>query len=196
MRTAVRVVLLLVLFLGAAAALTSRQAKRYREHVLNGRAVATSASHAAIGQARHSPREWGTGPAGFAERFGSSMGQHVVKGTIEMGVGAWHHENLHYQPSHLHGTGARMKYALKSTFIVPRTNRPGHKTVALGRISGNMGAGLISRAWQPASTAGVGAGVASGGIGLGADVGMNMAREFWPRKHKRLVRAHRSRRRS
>jgi hypothetical protein len=38
---------------------------------------------------------------------------------------------------------------------------------------------------MPASAAGIGAGVASGGIGLGADVGMNMAREFWPRKHHR-----------
>lgn len=190
MRTVVRVVLLLLLIPAAAAAISHRQAKHYRHVLVGKRAIAGSAASAAIGQARNVPHEWGQGAGGFAKRFGSSLGQHVVKGTIELGVGAWHHENLHYQRSNLHGTLPRMKYALKSTFIVPKTNRPGHKTVALGRISGNVGAGLISRAWQPASSAGIGAGLASGGIGLGADVGANMAREFWPRKHKRLVRAH------
>lgn len=193
MRTLIRVAVLLLLVVSAAA-ITRQEARHYRRQVLGRRAIAGAGAHAAIGTARHVPHEW-SGPAGFAERFGSSLGQHVVKGTIEMGVGAWHHENLHYQRSNLHGTLPRMEYAVKSTFIVPKTNRPGHKTVALGRVSGNLGAGLISRAWQPASTAGVGAGLASGGIGLGADVGVNMAREFWPRKHKKLVRAERPRRR-
>ena len=189
MRTLLRVALLLIL-IASAAAMTTRQVRRYRHRVLGREAIAGSAAHAAVGQARNVPHEWGRGPAGFAERFGSGLGQHVVKGTIELGVGAWHHENLHYQRSNLHGTFPRMKYALRSTFIVPKTNRPGHKTVALGRISGNMGAGIISRAWQPASTAGIGAGLASGGIGLGADVGANMAREFWPRKRHKPARAH------
>jgi hypothetical protein len=186
MRTLLRVALLL-LIVASAAALTPQQARRYRRRVVGKQAIAGAAGHAAIGTARHVPHEW-HGPVGFAERFGSSLGQHVVKGTIEMGVATWHHENLHYQRSNRHGTLPRMEYALKRTFIVPKTNRPGHKTVALGRISGNMGAGLISRAWQPASAAGVGAGLASGGIGLGADVGVNMAREFWPRKHRRVAR--------
>src|SRR5437763_9411312 len=114
----------------------------------------------------------------------SSTAQHVTTHRLQFGVGAPHHENLHYQLSHKHGTLPRMGYAVKHTFIVPKTNRRGKKTVALGRISGNMGAGMVSRAWQPASAAGVGAGLASGGIGLGADVGANMAREFWPHKHK------------
>jgi hypothetical protein len=58
----------------------------------------------------------------------------------------------------------------------------------MGRIAGNMGAGVISRAWQPASVAGFGAGLASGGIGMGADVGVHVAREFWPPgKPKRRV---------
>lgn len=56
--------------------------------------------------------------------------------------------------------------------------------MAAGRIAGNIGGGLVSRAWQPASAAGIGAGLARGGIGLGADVGFHVAREFWPRgKH-------------
>jgi hypothetical protein len=194
MRTVLRVVLLLILFTSAAAAVSPRQqGANYRREVINKRAAAGSAAAAAVGTARNSPHEWGRGPAGFAARFGSSFGQHVVKDTIQFGVAAWHRENLHYQRSNLQGTMPRMKYALKATFIVPKTDQPGHKTVALSRISGNMGAGLISRAWQPASAAGLGAGLASGGIGLGADVGVNMAREFWPRNHKQTTARYRPR---
>lgn len=155
--------------------------REYRHKIANKRAAASAAASAAIGTARDAPHEWGRGPLGFAKRAGSALGGHIVKASVELGVGAMHHENLHYQRSGLQGTWPRIKFAVKSTFIVPRTNRPG-KTVALGRVSGNMSAGLISRVWQPASSAGLGAGLMSGGIGLGADVGVNVAREFWPQK--------------
>ena len=179
---------LYALILIAASATCATRVQNYRHKMVGRKALAEAGGHAALNQARNSPHEWGQGAGGFVKRAGSSLGQHIVKGTIEMGVAAAHHENLHYQRSNLHGTGPRLKYAVKSTFIVPKTNKPGKKTVALGRVSGNIGAGLISRAWQPASTAGVGAGLASGGIGLGADVGVNVAREFWPqKKNKRRV---------
>lgn len=167
---------------GSAAIRKSQRLRDYRRDLVSKRAFGGSAAHAGIGQLRNSPHEWGQGVGGFARRFGSNFAEHAVKGTIELGVGALHHEDLRYHPSNLQGTWPRMKYAVKSTFIVPRTNKPG-KTFAVGRVSGNLGAGVISRAWQPASTAGIGAGLASGGIGLGADVGYHMAREFWPRKH-------------
>lgn len=139
------------------------------------------ATSAAIGTARNAPHEWGRGPAGFGKRFASSIGHHVVKQTISLGVSAWHHEDPRYYRSNLYGTWPRVRYAVANTFIAHRTNRSG-KTVALGRLSGDFGSGLISRAWQPASTAGIGAGFASGGITLGAEVGFNVTREFWPRK--------------
>lgn len=153
----------------------------YRHKVLGPPAVARGVVGATWGQLRNRPHEWGQGAGGFFKRFGSGLAQHAVKETIELGVGAWDHENLHYQPSGLQGTWPRVEYAMKRTFIVPRTNQPG-KTLALGRVSGNLGAGIVSRIWQPASTAGLGAGLASGGIGLGADVAFNVVREFWPRK--------------
>jgi hypothetical protein len=56
--------------------------------------------------------------------------------------------------------------------------------LAAGRIAGNIGGGLVSRAWQPASAASIGAGLASGGIGIGADVGIHVAREFWPQRKR------------
>jgi hypothetical protein len=150
--------------------------------------VLGSAASAGIGQLRNTPHEWGQGGAAYAKRLGSHLGQLVVKQSIQFGVAALRHENLRYQPSHLHGTWPRVKYAIRATFIVPRTNKPG-RTVALSRFAGNFGGGLISRLWQPASTAGIGAGVLSGGIGIGGDVGVNVVREFWPRRHRRTARS-------
>ena len=142
-----------------------------------------TAAGAVTGTVRNSPHEWGRGVGGFAKRVASGFGQHAIKESIQFGVAAWHHEDLRYHRSNLEGTWPRVGYALKSTVIVPRTNRSG-KTVALGRVSGNLGAGMISRLWQPASASGLGAGLASGGIGLGISAGANVAREFWPRRRK------------
>jgi len=178
---------LLIATFATAATPISPRVREYRRNAVGKRTLIGSAAGAGIAHARNSPHQWGRGPSGFAKRFGSRLGQHVAKESIQFGVAAAHHENLHYQRSRKHGTLPRMGDAVKHTFIVPKTNRRGKKTLALGRVSGNMGAGMLSQAWQPA--AGVGAGVASGGIGLGADVGVNMAREFWPRKkHKRALR--------
>jgi len=170
-----------------AAALAAAPAASAVKRLVNRQAVGRTAAGATWGQIRNSPHEWGRGPYGFGKRFASGFGRHVIKTTIQGGVGALHHEELHYQRSNLQGTWPRLKYAVGSTFWVPRTNRAGH-TVALGRISGNMGAGMISRAWQPASTAGLGAGVASGGIGIAGDVGIHVAHEFWPRHRRRIAR--------
>lgn len=171
---------------GIAAVERKPTARDYRHAAISKESAVRSAAHAAINTARNSPHEWGRSPLGLAKRAGSSLGQHAIKGTIQLGVGAWHHENLRYRPSNLQGKWPRLRYAVKSTFIVPRTGNRKGKTVALGRVAGNMGGGMISRVWMPASAAGVGAGLASGGIGLGADVGANVAREFWPRRKRAL----------
>jgi hypothetical protein len=160
--------------------------QEYRRKVLSPEAAGRAVASAGINQARNYPHEWGQGAAGFGKRVASSFGEHVVKQSIEFPLSKALHQNLEYQRSNLQGTWPRLKYAVKSTFIVPRTDKSG-KTLATSRIAGNMGAGLISRAWMPASAAGVGAGIASGGTGLGADVGVHVAREFWPQsrvKHR------------
>ena len=194
MRNALILTCVLVLPVSAVQPAKGRRetAREYRHRLVNKRSLGMAGASAALGQIRNHPHEWGQGPAGFAKRFGSALGTHMVKETIQFGVATWHHEDPHYYRSNLHGTMPRLEYAVKSTFIVPRTDRPG-KTVAASRLSGAFGAGLISRAWQPASTAGIGAGVASGGIMLGADVGMNVAREFWPRKARRVAYSRRRR---
>jgi hypothetical protein len=179
-----RALLAIVLIAGCAGAVSPQRShtRELRHNMIGKRAVVSAGAHSAIGTIRKSPKEWGGGPVGAVKRFGSSLGTHAAKEGIQFGVATARHENLHYQRSNKHGVLPRMGYAVKHTFVVPKTNRPRKKTLATGRVAGNMGAGMLSQAWMPA--AGVGAGLATGGIGLGADVGANVAREFWPRKHK------------
>ncbi len=155
--------------------------RQYIKDTYGKRAVVSVGAHAALGEALDRPKQWGRGPAGFGKRLASGMATHVVKNSIQFGVAAARHEDLRYYPSTDRRFGPRLRHALVST-VVTRKTTTGRKTVASGRISGALGAGLISRAWQPAAVRTVAGGFASGGILLGGDAAMNVAREFWPRK--------------
>ena len=155
---------------------------QYVQQTYGKRAMASVGAHAALGEALNRPKEWGRGAAGMGKRLASGMATHVVKNTIQFGVAAARHEDLNYHRSTDTRFGPRLRHALVST-VVTRKTTTGEKTVAAGRISGALGAGLISRAWQPAAARTVAGGLTTGGIVLAADAGTNVAREFWP-KHK------------
>jgi hypothetical protein len=188
MRFGVRFVAVVLMTAGlGTSAVAPPAAERYRptksqyvRRTFSPGAVARAGVGAAVGQARNSPREWGQGAAGFGKRWSSAFGSHVVKNSIQFPVASLRHEALGYQPSHKHGFGPRLGYALESTVITHRTNT-GRRTIAAGEISGAVGSGLISRLWQPARLHTLASGFSSAGITLGADAGLNVAREFWPR---------------
>lgn len=157
--------------------------RQWKKKTFGKRALARVAAGAGIQQARGSPRQWGGGGSGFGKRIASGFGKNVVKNTIQYGVAGVRHESLGYQRSRRKGFGHRLRHALVSTVVTRKTNT-GKRTVAAGRISGAMGSGMVSRAWQPAAMRGAASGAASGGIALGADAAANVAREFWPRGKK------------
>jgi hypothetical protein len=109
------------------------------------------------------------------------MATHSVKTTVEHAVAAPLHEDLHYHRSTKKGFGPRLGHALKSTVITTNT-RSGKHRPAVGRLSGHAAAGVVSQAALHA-----GSGAATAGVGLGAEAGANVAREFWPRHKSRHV---------
>ena len=163
--------------------------KEYVKQTFGKRAYVGTAIGAATGQALNHPHQWGRGPAGFGKRVASGFATHVVKNSIQYTVAGVRHEDLQYHRSDKRGFGPRLKHALVSTVITRKTTT-GRRTVAAGRISGAMGSGLISRAWQPAALHTASSGLATGGIMLGAEAGTNVAREFWPRRHHRSAARH------
>jgi hypothetical protein len=143
------------------------------------KAIVRGAAGAGVSQATNTPSEWGQGGEGFGKRMANAFGKHVINYTIHYAVARARHEAWGFQPSGKQGFGPRFKYALLSVVITHKTTT-GKSTIAAGELAGAFGSGLISRAWQPASTHTLAAGFASGGITLGADAGMHVIREFWP----------------
>src|SRR5690349_9455933 len=135
-----------------------------------------------MGQLRGHPRNYGGGAAGFGKRLGAGLATHAVGTTVEHAVAAPLHENLHYERSTQRGVGPRLGHALKSTVITTNTRNGKHRP-AVGRLSGHAAAGAFSQAALHA-----GSGASTAGIGLAADAGANVAREFWPRHNARNAR--------
>lgn len=183
-----RVLAVAVLTLGACAAQTHEPAsqpyelqdgKTYIKNTFSPGAIGAAGLGASVTQGTNTPGEWGQGAEGFAKRFGSAIGKHVVKRAIQYPVAKIFHEELSYRRSDKTRFGSRLKYALESTVITHKTT-DGKPTVAKSEIASAFGSGLISRLWQPASTRTIGLGFTSGGITLGVDAAGNVLREFWP----------------
>ena len=175
-------ILAMIILVGTAHAAV-RRGHPYREHwkhsTFGKHALIGVTAGASVAHVQHRPRQLGGGAAGFGKRLGSGFATHAVKSTVEHVVAAPLHEDLHYHRSTKRGFGPRMRHALVST-VVTRNTRTGKHTAAAGRISGNAAAGAVSQAWLPAAS-----GASTAGIGLAADAGSNVAREFWPRHHHR-----------
>src|SRR5579884_55820 len=130
-------------------------------------------------EVRNSPDEWGRGMPGVGKRFASVFGKHLVKSGVQIGMAGLLHEDLRYCRSPKSGFRSRLKHALVST-VAGRSAKTGEATPAVGRFSGAIASGLVSRAWQPVRLRTVSSGIASAGVSLGADAGANVVREFWP----------------
>src|SRR5215831_10605476 len=109
MRKALAFMCILILTAAGATQTSPSEKRSLAKQLVGPEGLGRTASGAAIGTLRNSPHEWGQGPAGFGKRFASGLGRHIAKTTIHAGVGALHHEDLHYPRSNLHGTGARLK---------------------------------------------------------------------------------------
>jgi hypothetical protein len=171
-----------VLLVASASAQTDNHLRDFRNKLIwKGPLIKTTFS-ALFNEARNSPHEWERGADGFGKRVASSFGQRAIKATVELGVSYWTHENLHYKRMGQGGFWPRVKHAAVSTYWVERDNGVGGQTLAVGRITGAFAAGMISRAWMPSRVATFGAGMESFGGTIGLDVGLNLFKEFWPRR--------------
>lgn len=188
-----RLLLLVLISMSAMSATASIRHQRSTRHPMRQEYVHRTygkgaALHATVmggfNHLRNSPKQWGRGPAGFGKRVGSAFGTHTVKNTIAYGVAGVRHEDLHYQKSTDPRFSRRLRHALVST-VVTRKTTTGKRTAAAGKISGSMGAGLISRTWQPAALHTASSGFATGGTLLAGEAAANVAREFIPARHHR-----------
>lgn len=142
--------------------------------------LVSSAASAGIGHWRDRPHEWKQGGDGYGLRYGSSYAEHLVRETMIFGVSSVFHEDNRYVRSGRSGFGSRVGYALGSTFLARSDD--GTRRLSLSRIGAFAGAALVSRLWQPRSSASLRSAGVNFGTSIGVAVGFEVARELWPRK--------------
>jgi hypothetical protein len=183
MRAALLLAIVVLLPVGVVHAATGKKTnhpyRRSLKHETVGKgALGRVTAGAGINQLRGKPSKYGGGVAGFGKRLGAGFAGNAVNQTVKHGVAAKLHEDLHYQRSNKHGVAPRLGYALKST-VITRNTRTGKQTPAAGRIAGHAAAGAFTQGVLAA-----GSGASTAGIGLAADAGSNVAREFIPPRKK------------
>jgi hypothetical protein len=153
----------------------------YRKAVITPASAGRQLVTAGIAQWRDAPEEWGQGMEGYGKRYANRVATHAVRGTIRYNVAYFMHEDIKYKPSGLDSKWGRIKYAVKRTFVVPRTDGTGD-VVSVARFAGAYGGAGISRLWHPADSRTVGGALSNGTMTLGFDVAGHIVKEFWPRK--------------
>lgn len=152
--------------------------RHYFQHMFNVESVFRSAAGAGINQALDIPHEWQQGGEGYALRFASSYGEHIIQSTVMYSTSAVLHEDNRYFLSGRSGFKARLKYAIASSFMAHHDDGSMH--VSISRLSSYAAAATISRLWQPPSGIGPIHAVDSFAISIGVETGFNVAREFLP----------------
>src|SRR5579863_2415149 len=154
----------------------------YIRNLVNPFSFVGAAASAGIGQWRDKPKEWGEGGNAYAHRAVSAFTQHIVYSTLLLGSASLFQEDNRFIPSGQNTFGSRVKYGIESTFLATHWDANGqpHRRVYASRIVSLAGAALISRLWQPHSTAGLRSAAVSFGVSIGAATGLNVTREFLP----------------
>jgi hypothetical protein len=142
----------------------------------------SGATGAGIGQWRNTPHEWEQGARGFGLRYGSGFAANITRETLTFGASTLLHEDNRYFRSQSRGTGARLGHAILSTFVARKDD--GTRRFSFSRIGGMFGSAMISRTWQPPSNGGFGDGMVNFGSQVGVAAGLNVAREFLPRRFR------------
>ena len=156
----------------------SERIVNYANHIAGPESVLRAVASAGIKQASDNPKEWGGGAEAYGERIGSAFAQHVIQSTLTDGSAWALHEDNRYFVSGESGFFRRVKYAVRGTLLARHDD--GSQSLSYSRIGGTAGAAFISRIWQPRSTTTAGDGAVSFGINMGAEIGFNVFREFWP----------------
>jgi hypothetical protein len=153
------------------------------KHLFSKKGLVLTGFSTVVQHIRRSPHEWGSNAGALGKRFAGLMGQRVIRNSVTYGMAKALKQDLKYYPSEQSGFLRRVRHALVST-VIARKKDSKDSTVATAQITGTAAGAFLSRLWQPVRLRTIGSGFSSLGISLSADAGLNVVREFWPRRHK------------
>jgi hypothetical protein len=128
------------------------------------------------------PHQWGTGFSGYVKRAGVNLVQFGAQETIHQGGAALMHTDPRYLPCRCRGSIHRSWHALEMSFLTYRND--GSKTIDLPQLAGAYGGAIIAEIPYPSHYSPLVQGVQNGHIQVGANVAINLFREFSPELHR------------
>jgi hypothetical protein len=133
-----------------------------------------------LDQIRQSPTEWGTASAGFVKRWASDYAESAIGDSTKYAVARIFHQDPAFTPCACAGFGRRLKHAVDSPFM-GRT-RTGRRVLSAASLAGMLAGNVVpSATWYP-DTLGTRDGLRHAATSLVSQVGVDVLKEFWPRK--------------
>jgi hypothetical protein len=152
--------------------------KAFEDDTIGAFTIFKEAAVAAVSQGLGIPHEWGQGVGGYGERFASDLAFNGVHQTIAYGTATVFHEDNRYFASGKTTAAGRTIHAMLSPFETHHED--GRASFSYSNVLGVVGAGFLSRAWEPPSEQGGSHVARSIGYSFLGAAAYNTFREFVP----------------
>jgi hypothetical protein len=124
--------------------------KDYLIHTYGPVPIVEAAIRGGIQDARDSPPGWPQGGQGYADRFGSAMGEIAVRGTTEYVLSDIFKEDIRVVPC---GCSQSIFAAALADTFTARKGDDGHRTISIARLLGPVSGGVVANyTWYPSDT--------------------------------------------
>lgn len=151
--------------------------KKYLKRTIGPTAFISPVLGSTFRQIRNSPEEWGGKSAGFARRFGDSIGRNVIKQTVTYGLDEAFKLDSNYYKSPKKDFKSRLSNAFLSSFTA--RNERGKRVVGVPTIVGTYSSAIVANeVWMP-KRFDYKDGLKSGSISFVTRIGFNLIREFF-----------------
>jgi hypothetical protein len=158
--------------------------KAFEDDTIGAFTIFKEAAVAGVAQGIGIPHEWGQGVGGYGERFASDLAFNGVHQMISYGTATIFHEDNRYFASGKTTAKGRAIHAMLSPFETHHED--GRASFSYSNVLGVVGAGFLSRAWEPPSEQGRAHIARSIGYSFLGAAAYNAFREFVPDMIRRI----------
>jgi hypothetical protein len=152
--------------------------KAFEDDTIGAFTIFKEAAVAGVSQGLGIPHEWDQGVGGYGERFASDLAFNGVHQVIAYGAATVFREDNRYFASGKTTTAGRTIHAMLSPFETH--HQDGRASFSYSNVLGVVGAGFLSRAWEPPSEQGGTHVARSIGYSFLGAAAFNTFREFVP----------------
>ena len=133
-----------------------------------------------LDQIRQSPTEWGDGASGYGRRWASDYAESAIGSTTKYAVARIFHHDPSFTRCECSGFARRLRHAVNSPFMARKRN--GARVLSAASLAGILAGNIVpASTWYPAPL-GTRDGLRHAGTSLISKIGVDVFREFWPRR--------------